>query len=272
MNTGRALRVAARSSARPNTRYSDIGFRCVSESVATGPSMNDEEASPGEEVPLLTFTGQSTMFLLESKGDKKLFKFTLIEQPRNGKLTDKSESGKITLTYTPDSGLAGNDSFRYTVSDGTSESTVNRVNIMVKPQPAIMQFSPIESVSVNQSFTVQVLMDRIKNLAGWSFNLEYDPTILSLESVEEDDVLKAEGGTTFFQKGTVNEKEGTVTGLSSTYLGTGGVSNSGNLLTINLKSRGCDGYLRLKETKFGAPKVRRFRVKQSIPPLSFLAP
>ena len=101
--------------------------------------MNDEEASPGEEVPLLTFTGQSTMFLLESKGDKKLFKFTLIEQPRNGKLTDKSESGKITLTYTPDSGLAGNDSFRYTVSDGTSESTVNRVNIMVKPQPAIMQ-------------------------------------------------------------------------------------------------------------------------------------
>ena len=73
-----------------------------------------------------------------------------------------------------------------------------------------MQFSPIESVRVNQSFTVQVLMDRIKNLAGWSFNLEYDPTILLLESVEEDDVLKAESGTTFSQKGTVNEKEGIV--------------------------------------------------------------
>lgn len=77
-------------------------------------------------------------------------------------------------------------------------------------------------------------MDRIKNLAGWSLNLEYDPTILPLESVEEDDVLKAESGTTFSQKGTVNEKEGTVTELSSTYLGTDGVSNSGDLSTINL--------------------------------------
>ena len=65
-------------------------------------------------------------------------------------------------------------------------------------------------------------------------NLEYDPTILLLESVEEDDVLKAESGTTFSQKGTVNEKEGIVTELSSTYLGAGGVSNSGNLSTINL--------------------------------------
>ena len=77
-------------------------------------------------------------------------------------------------------------------------------------------------------------MGRIMNLPGWSLNLEYDPTILLLESVEEDDVLKAESGTTFSQKGTVNEKEGTVPELSSTYLGTDGVSNSGNLSTINL--------------------------------------
>ena len=71
MNTDRALRVAARSSARLDARYSDIGFRCVSEPVATAPSMNDEEVSSGEEVPLLTCTAQSTTFLLESEGDKK---------------------------------------------------------------------------------------------------------------------------------------------------------------------------------------------------------
>jgi formylglycine-generating enzyme required for sulfatase activity len=172
MNTSRALRVANRSSARPETRYSDIGFRCVSESES-------RPTGPPEPAP-----------------------------------------------------------------------------------PVSMKFSPIESVSVNQSFTVQVLMNRITNLAGWSFNLEYDPTILSLESVEEGNLLRVGDGTTFFQNGTVNEKEGTVTGLSSTYLGTGGVSNSGNLLTINLKPiRGGSGYLRLKETKFGDSKGQEIPIQ-----------
>ena len=94
MNTDRALGVAARSSARLDTRYSDIGFRCVSEPVATAPSMNDEEVSSGEKAPLLTCTAQSPTFLLESEGDKKQFRFTLIKQPKNGKLTDKIEDGQ----------------------------------------------------------------------------------------------------------------------------------------------------------------------------------
>jgi len=123
---------------------------------------------------------------------------------------------------------------------------------------------------LNESFSIQVLIDEIKNLAGWSFNLEYDPKIFSFESVEEGDVLKIYNGTIFFQKGTVNKTVGTVTGISSTYLGTGGVSSSGSLLTINLKSiKGEEGYFRLKETKFGDYKSNEITI-QSIHQLPFL--
>ena len=147
------------------------------------------------------------------------------------------------------------------MSDETSESEETQTDITVKSQFATLKFSEIESVSINQSFSVQVLLDEIKDLAGWSFNLAYDPTILSLESVGKGDFLKKDGSTAFFQKKTTDEKTGAVTGISSVYLGAGSISNTGNLLTINLKSiKEDEGYLRIKEAKFRNSKGGSFPI------------
>jgi len=215
-----------------------------------------------KEVSVETFIGEPTSFQLEPKDGKDLSKFTLTTKPENRTLTDKIENGKVSLTYTPNSGFTGTDSFKYKVSDGTSDSEETQIDITVKSQPTLLKFSEIDSVSINQSFSVQVLLDEIKDLAGWSFNLEYDPEILVVESLEEGDFLKKDGGTTFFQKGTTDEKTGVVTGISSAYLGTGGISNTGNLLTINLKSiKDGEGYLRIKGIKFGNPKGAELPIK-----------
>ena len=118
-----------------------------------------------------------------------------------------------------------------------------------------LSFSETEQVDGNQVFSVDVLVGKVSNLAGWSFNLEYDPQILSLESIEEGDAFKPKGESTFFQKGKANAKVGTVTGLSSVYLGTGGVYASGKLMTLTFKAiKGGESFLRLKEVELGDPK------------------
>ena len=220
-----------------------------------------------QELSVATPMGKSVTFVVEPKQNKKITQFTLTVRPENGRLQGGMKTlqdSKVTLTYYPDYRFVGTDSFKYTVSDGITTSQEIQVDITVKPnlQSTTLQFSKIESVSLNQSFAVEVLLDDIKDLAGWSFNLEYDPAVLSVESLEESDFLKKGGGTTFFQKGTDNKEKGLVTGISSAYLGVGGVSNSGNLLTINLKSiKDGEGYLRLKQPKFGNPQGGDFPIK-----------
>ena len=194
-------------------------------------------------------------FELEVEGNKEVSSITVVETPTNGKLEHKITNGKPSLTYTPNLNFNGQDNFKFKVSNGVLESKVSKVDITVNRRPVGLKFSTIDPVSIDQMFSIQVLVGEITNLAGWSFDLEYDPEILSVESVEEGDVLKSEGSTTFFQEGKTNNKEGTVTGLSSVYLGTGGVDTSGNLLTLNLKAiKDGGGYLRFKKVEFGDPK------------------
>ena len=120
---------------------------------------------------------------------------------------------------------------------------------------AQLSFSKTEQVNVGQVFTTNVHIDKVSNLAGWSFDLEYNPQILSVESVKEGDALKTEGKETFFQKGSINNNDGNLIGLSAVYLGTGGVEASGTLATLTFKAiKDGESYLRFKKVEFGNPK------------------
>ena len=115
---------------------------------------------------------------------------------------------------------------------------------------------------LTKSSKVSVLVDKVANLAGCSFDLEFAPKILSLESIEEGNALKSEGKETFFQKGSINNKAGTLTGLSSVYLGTGGITASGSLVTLGFKTiKDGESYLRLKKVKFGDPKGNEIQIE-----------
>ena len=93
------------------------------------------------------------------------------------------------------------------------------------------------------------------NLAGRTVAIEYNPSLLELQSVKEGDALQAEGKGVFFQQGEINSQNGTLTGLSSVYLGIGGVEASGALATLTFKAiKDGESYLRFKKVEFGGPK------------------
>ena len=87
-------------------------------------------------------------------------------------------------------------------------------------------------IYVGDTFTLDLSTRNVIDLAGWQFDIAFDPTVLEAVEVNEGDFLKAEGGTTFFQKGTIKNATGKITKLSSARLNEDGVSGTGSLLSV----------------------------------------
>ena len=87
------------------------------------------------------------------------------------------------------------------------------------------------SVSVGDTFTVNVNIADVTDLFGFGFDLNFDPTILSAQSVNEGTFLPG-GGATVFVAGSIDNVGGSVAGNGDSLLGTiPGVDGSGLLLT-----------------------------------------
>ena len=96
------------------------------------------------------------------------------------------------------------------------------------------------SIHTGDTFTVDVRAVEVIDLAGWQFDLAFDPAILEAKGVREGDFLKSDGGNTFFQSGQIDNSAGKITGLIAGRISEGGASGSGSLLqvTFNAKSEG----------------------------------
>ena len=88
------------------------------------------------------------------------------------------------------------------------------------------------SVRVGDTFTVHVNAEKVTGLAGWQFDLTFDSDVLEAIEVKEGGFLKRGGGTTFFQKGTIDNTIGEITGVSSALISKNGVTGAGNLLSV----------------------------------------
>ncbi|MCY3551714.1 MAG: leucine-rich repeat domain-containing protein [Candidatus Poribacteria bacterium] len=87
-------------------------------------------------------------------------------------------------------------------------------------------------IHVGDTFTLDLSTENIYDLAGWQFDIAFDPTVLEVVEVNEGDFLKTGGETTFFQKGTIDNSTGKITKLSSARLSEDGVSGTGTLLSV----------------------------------------
>ena len=84
-------------------------------------------------------------------------------------------------------------------------------------------------------FTLHLNTANITDLAGWQTDIAFDPALLKVNGangISEGNFLKQGNGRTFFQKGTIKNKQGSVTGIKSARISRGGATGEGTLLSV----------------------------------------
>jgi hypothetical protein len=98
--------------------------------------------------------------------------------------------------------------------------------------------SPIQSTDPGQQFTVSIAVVPSTAIAGMQFDLSFDPSLVTVDSVKEGDLLGQGGASTFFNSGKIDNQAGTVTGVFGAITSPGeAVSTQGAFATITLTAR-----------------------------------
>jgi hypothetical protein len=95
-----------------------------------------------------------------------------------------------------------------------------------------------ESVSVGNSFTLNVDITSVTDLYDFQFDIGFNPYVLSVTGITEGSFLPG-GGSTFFIPGAIDNVSGSIAFNADTLLGPGpGVNGSGTLLTVDFTAIG----------------------------------
>ena len=87
------------------------------------------------------------------------------------------------------------------------------------------------------TFTLNIGATDVSDMAGWGFDIGFDPAALEAISVAEGGFLKM-ASTTFFQGGTINNATGKIEGLNALRLSTAlGVNGTGTLVQVTFKAK-----------------------------------
>ncbi|MEM9498243.1 MAG: Ig-like domain-containing protein [Pseudomonadota bacterium] len=129
------------------------------------PANTDPDAQ--DDVALVLENRSSVINVLgnDTDADGDLLTITMLSDPANGTVED---NGDGTVTYTPDAGYTGPDSFSYEVSDGNGGVDSASVDLTVAeeviPDPVKVTFSVAEN---------QIILDE-ETQQSWSFEVEGD--------------------------------------------------------------------------------------------------
>ena len=108
-------------------------------------------------------------------------------------------------------------------------------------------------IHTGDTFTLDIRAENVFDLAGWQFDITFDPAILEAINVSEGDFLKIDGGSTFFQGGSIDNATGKITGLSAARLSAQGVTGTGTLLQVRFKAKSAgETELALQKFQFGS--------------------
>ena len=119
---------------------------------------------------------------------------------------------------------------------------------------AKLSFPVISPVYVGVPFTLDFMVENVTDLSGWQADIAFNPAVLSAVSVTEGDFLSQDGGSTFFQEGSINNTTGEITELIAARTTGGGVSGTGVLLSIIFEAQATgEDFLRFRNVKLGQP-------------------
>ena len=135
----------------------------------------------------------------------------------------------------------------------------------VMPPGVGFTFSATETnLLAGDTFTLNLNAEKVSDLAGWQADIAYDPNVLEAVEVNEGDFLKAEGGNTFFQDGTIDNTTGKITDLFSARISESGVGGTGILMSVTFKAKaGGETQVTLENFEFSSISGK---VIPSVPP------
>ncbi len=91
-------------------------------------------------------------------------------------------------------------------------------------------------IFVGDTFTINIDAQNMFDLAGWQFDINFDPTALQIITINEGNLLK-QNATTMFLSGSTNNTAGKITGLRSVRLSPQGTTGTGTMLQIECKAK-----------------------------------
>ena len=108
-------------------------------------------------------------------------------------------------------------------------------------------------INTGDTFTLDIYAEDAIDLVEWQFDIAFDPARLEAIEVSKGYFLESEGGVTFFQKGTIDNQSGKITGLSEAELNGNAVSGTGMLLSVTFSAKaGGETQLMLSNFQFSS--------------------
>ena len=79
---------------------------------------------------------------------------------------------------------------------------------------SLVSISPsTQQVDEAQDFTISVYVEPDLPISGAAFDLQFDSSLVSVVSITEGDLFNQGGSSTFFNPGTIDNSQGTVTNV-----------------------------------------------------------
>jgi hypothetical protein len=94
----------------------------------------------------------------------------------------------------------------------------------------------VETVTPGEDFTLDVYVKPDTLVAGVQFDLDFDGSLVAIESIEEGDLFSSTGSPVMFNPGTIDNDNGTATLIYGTIIMGDGTSDEGTFCTIKLKA------------------------------------
>ena len=105
-------------------------------------------------------------------------------------------------------------------------------------ETAFIISTPASSIPLGESFSINILIEPDRPIAGAQLNLKFNSSLIVVNSVEEGNLFKQNGSKTIFNAGNIDNTAGTVSHIWGNILNTSGtpknVSTSGTFAVINL--------------------------------------
>ena len=171
-----------------------------------------------------------------------------------------------------EAGLAGywnfDDGTANDLSKNGNHGTLRENAAIVTGKTTKLFFSTIDWVNAGDKFGLDLMVEDSTDLAGWQFDIAFNPGVLSAVSVTEGDFLSKDGGNTFFETGEIDNTGSEITGMGGVLISRSGISGAGTLFSIIFEAKAAgEGQLQLHNVKLASDNRTRIPYEIIINPI-----